>query len=222
MTEFGRMKMSKNIGISDPPIQIESEFSAYNGLGHFIGRKIPDSLGHAEAVLMVLVKTYFTGGRDWQFGKRKKWREWVRENIQNPIINQVISGSLPMINHGKSKFEIVRPDKVSWYCRNIGPQLSPARILSTTYEVFSSQPKKQSSPCEQKLYSMFFPPFPRVVLVIIACIGGWFCIRRGDKYLAMGSCFSGRLLAGCGYLMWGGALLVWFISRFPWSWCLPI
>lgn len=109
---------------------------------------------------------------------------------------------------------------------NIGTQLPSGGIFRASYKLPGGNPKTQGEECEQYFRPMIQPLFPqpmsRVVFMFLIFFGGWFFALRGGEYFDNQRRLLGSALIGSGILLWLGVLLLWFIGRYWWSWCLPI
>ena len=104
----------------------------------------------------------------------------------------------------------------------ISPQLSFGSILGSFHQLPSDNPKTNGGKCEENFRAFIPPPVRRFAFLILGTIIGWFLVIRGGQYLDNQRSFFGAACVGSGIFMWAGVMLIWFISRYDWSWCLPI
>ena len=108
--------------------------------------------------------------------------------------------------------------------RYIGSQLPSGSLLGISDQLVGSTPEPKGENSDQYFRGFIPPPVPiRRLMLLLVCVWlGWWLTGRGREQLNYKRYLIGSALIGLGVLLWLGVLIIWFISRYPWAWGLPI
>lgn len=224
MAEFSCMKFIENIDVCNATINIEPELSTNRHLGYFQISKCSNCGGKSGLISGMRMKNHSTAPGIWQGRELKVGRQWIRKHVHQGSLHYLTGWRLAMIDHREKLAQVWRPINFRWISANIGSQLPSSGIISTFYELSSGKPKTEREHSNKDFWAFVPPPIPvrRFLFLLLCGWCGWWLNGLGWEHLNNKRHLIGSALICLGLLLWIGILFVWFISRYPWSWGLPI
>ena len=133
---------------------------------------------------------------------------------------KVLNNDLPGIR-GCSSIRSSIPKDMILGNSHISPQFLFGSAFGLSDQLVSSAPKPKSEQSDKYFRTVIKPPI-RIALLFSICVAGWCLIFLSGKYFDNHRRLLGSALAVGGFFLWGFSFVIWFISRYEWSWRFPI